>query len=262
MRVKDLIVYLEEIAPKRLEESYDNTGLILGEEEAELSKIVLCLDASVSALDYAIKHKAQLVLSHHPAIFNAIKNFTKNTIENTVLIKAIKNNIALYSYHTNYDSAKGGLTDALCRKFGVKNKMPIIPHFSSQGEYGAGRHGNIDSISNQDFIQLVKSNLSIDIIRFVGQIPSIVSKVAIYNGSYDNAILEELRNIHPDVLITGDLKYHDAQQLMAYDIFTIDAGHYATEIIFIEELASIIKDKFNKLEVLEYRGKDVFNYMQ
>ncbi len=261
MKIKDIIELLEGKAPLSLQESYDNSGLILGNPEFDVSKILISLDADISSLTYAIEQSCQLVLSHHPAIFSGLKNFARNTKEAMVLIKAIKNDVALYSSHTNFDSANGGLTDLLCEKLGIKNIKVIRRRFITSEGTGSGRFGDIDPTSGQEFIESVKSNLSIDVIRYVGQIPETISKVAIYNGSYDSSIVEDLKGICPDVLITGDLKYHDAQELMGYGIFTIDAGHYGTEIIFVEEMTKLIKESFSELEVIQYMGRDVFSYM-
>lgn len=264
MRIKDIIGYLEELAPKSLQEAYDNSGLILGNEDSNISKILICLDSDSKALAYGIEQKCQLVISHHPAIFKALKNFTENTKESSILIKAIKNDIALYSSHTNFDSTKGGLSDLLCKRLGVEKikvlKEQFLSHDEQSGGQGIGRFGDIKPISGENFIELAKIKLSQRVIRYVGEIPQKISKVAVYNGSYDRGIIEELRKISPDVLITGDLKYHDAQELMEYGIFTIDAGHYGTEIIFVEEMAKLLREQFPGLEILQYKGQDVFNY--
>ena len=110
-----------------------------------------------------------MAVSHHPAIFSGLKNFSDNSRETAVLIKAIKNDVALYSSHTNFDSANGGLTDLLCKRLECKIKVMIQQLSATEGT-GAGRYGDIKAISGENFIELVKSSLSIDVIRFVGQI--------------------------------------------------------------------------------------------
>ncbi|MGI6049305.1 MAG: Nif3-like dinuclear metal center hexameric protein [Acetivibrionales bacterium] len=261
MIIKDIIKLIEEKAPVSLQESYDNSGLIFGNPNSDVSKLLICLDVDTRVMSYAIEQGCQLVVSHHPAIFSGLKNFSDNSRETAVLIKAIKNDVALYSSHTNFDSANGGLTDLLCKRLGVQKIKVMIQQLSATEGTGAGRYGDIKAISGENFIELVKSSLSIDVIRFVGQIPEIISKVAVYNGSYDRSILETLGQIGPDALITGDLKYHDAQDLKEKGIFTIDAGHYGTEIIFVEEMTKLIKNRFSDLEVIQYRGHDVFSYI-
>jgi dinuclear metal center YbgI/SA1388 family protein len=258
MKLDEILSFLEEIAPGSFQESYDNSGLILGSPDAELSKILVCLDADSKAIDYAIRQNCDTVLSHHPAIFKAIKTFTADTREGAFLVKAIKNNIALVSCHTNFDSACGGLTDLLCSRIGLNNI--IILKKAASDDHGFGRFGNIVKMSGKEFIDLLRSKLSIDVLRMVGEVPECILTVAVYNGSYDHDILDSLLRLNPDVLVTGDLKYHDAQELMEKGVFTIDAGHYGTEKLFVEEMARFIKARFPDLEVSQFEGTDVFTY--
>jgi len=260
MKLRDLIEYLEGKAPISLQEVYDNSGLILGNPDNEIARVLVCLDVDNDAIEYAVSQNCQLVLSHHPAIFKGLKKFSETTKESSILIKAIKNDIALYSCHTNFDTAGGGLTDLLCEKLGLKDVKVLKTSFVDTAEYGAGRYGEISPINGMEFINMVKTKLSLDCIRYVGDIPTAVTKVAVFNGSFDRDILDSLIKISPVVLITGDLKYHDAQELLFNGIFTIDAGHYGTEIIFVDEIAEIIEKRFSNLSVVLYKGKDVFNY--
>jgi dinuclear metal center YbgI/SA1388 family protein len=259
MKLRNIISFLEEKAPISLQETYDNSGLILGNPDTEVSKVLVCLDVDIDAIDYAISQNCQLVLSHHPTIFKALKKFTDTTKESRILIKAIKNDLALYSSHTNFDSADGGLSDLLCEKIGLKNIKVLRTTAFDSAEYGAGRYGEIKPTDGIEFLNRVKSKLSLECMRYVGQIPQTVTRVAVYNGSYDREILDNLISISPVILITGDLKYHDAQELLFNGIFTIDAGHYGTEILFVEEMADILEERFSNLSVIRYKGKDVFN---
>lgn len=260
MKLRDIISYFESKAPISLQEAYDNSGLIFGNADAEVFKVLVCLDVDIDAIEYAILQNCQLVLSHHPTIFKGLKNFTETSKESSILIKAIKNDLALYSSHTNFDSAEGGLSDLLCGKLGLKNIKVLKTTSPDSAEYGAGRYGETKLTDGMKFINRVKTKLSLDSIRYVGQIPQTVTKVAVYNGSYNRDILSNLISISPVTLITGDLKYHDAQELLYNNIFTIDAGHYGTEIIFVDEIAYMLEERFSNLNVIRYKGKDVFTY--
>lgn len=260
MKLKKIISFLEAKAPISLQEAYDNSGLIFGNPEMEVSKALVCLDVDNDTIEYAISQNCQLVLSHHPTVFKALKKFTGITKESSLLIKAIKNDLALYSCHTNFDSADGGLSDLICAKLGLKS-IKVLKSFSyDSAEYGAGRYGETDPIDGVEFLNMIRLKLSLGVLRYVGQIPQTVIKVAVYNGSYDRDIMDELIKISPIILITGDLKYHDAQELVYNGIFTIDAGHYGTEIIFVDEISGILENEFSQLEILRHYGKDVFSY--
>jgi len=259
VQLERIISFLNEKAPSILQEAYDNSGLILGNPGSIISRVLVCLDADYEAVKKAAELNCQLVISHHPPIFRAVKVFTDETSEGRLLSLAIKNNIALYSSHTNYDSVCGGLTDQLCRKIGlfdikVLKKSPISP------EHGFGRYGHTELVSGREFISRIKKALDLDVVRYVGEIPDTVTLVAVFNGSYDREILHELQEIKPDLLLTGDLKYHDARELMEKGIFTVDAGHFGTEKHFVESMTELLRYKFPQLDIVSYEGEDVFSY--
>lgn len=258
MKLEKILSYLEAVAPGTFQEVYDNSGLILGNTNAEITKVQVCLDTDKNALKHAIENKCQLIVSHHPLVFKAMKSFTDDIKEAAILIEAIKNDIALYSSHTNFDSVNGGLTDLISKRLGLVNINVIKKGIFEDS--GVGRYGEVHPVTPENFIKLLKSILKLDVVRVIGKNPKKIIKVAVFNGSYDRGILEELSYIKPDVLITGDVKYHDAQELIYNRIYTIDAGHYGTEKLFVEEMARILETKFPNLDVIRYEGEDVFRY--
>ena len=107
MKVKDVINYLDSIAPANLQEKYDNSGLIIGNNGDEVSGVLVCLDCLESVVDEALKLKCNLIVAHHPIIFTGLKKINgSNYIERTI-VKAIKNNIHIYAIHTNLDNVSG-----------------------------------------------------------------------------------------------------------------------------------------------------------
>lgn len=260
MELKEIISTIEALAPATFQESYDNSGLILGSPNDEISKVLVCLDADQKALDFAIQQGCELILSHHPVIFKAIKSLADDTREGTFFVKSIKHDIAIYSAHTNFDSAIGGLSDMLCKRIGLRNINILKKAFSIKEDHGFGRYGDITPMSGEQFISMLKAQLSVDVVRLVGAIPESISKVAVCNGSYDRDVLKELCALKPDAFLTGDLKYHDAQELLENGIFTIDAGHYGTEKLFVEEMSKLLETPFPDLKVLRYEGEDVYTY--
>ena len=113
MKINDFEVYMNEIAPTYLKEDFDNVGLMVGDSESDISKILVALDGTLEVIEEAIEKGCDLILTHHPLIFSKPSSITDKTIQGTKIRKLIKNNIALYSAHTNLDSVKGGITDVL-----------------------------------------------------------------------------------------------------------------------------------------------------
>lgn len=125
--LKDITNFLESFAPLGLQESYDNAGLITGDTNSEITTILITLDVTEKVVEEAIQKNAQLIVAHHPIIFSGLKKITgKNYVERTI-IKAIKNDIAIYAAHTNLDSVSGGVNRKICEKLGLENCKILLP---------------------------------------------------------------------------------------------------------------------------------------
>ena len=121
MKLQEITNALEEIAPISYQESYDNSGLLIGDKKQEIKSALLCLDSTEAVIDEAIEKKCDLVIAHHPIIFSGLKRFNGNNEIERVVIKAIKNNIALYAMHTNLDNVSAGVNAKICQKLGIIN---------------------------------------------------------------------------------------------------------------------------------------------
>lgn len=127
MKIKDISHILECEFPLSLQETYDNSGLILGSLESEITGILLSIDITENVLNEAIKRKCNLIISHHPIIFKGILKLTENLFNNNILIKAIKNDIAIYALHTNLDNSLNGINSFLAEKISLKNIKILHP---------------------------------------------------------------------------------------------------------------------------------------
>ncbi len=121
VKLKSILGKLEKHYPKNLGESWDNIGLLLGEIESDIKKVQISLDVTEKTVEHAIKIGANLIISHHPMIFSGLKSITSTTTVGRKVLKLIKNDIAVYSMHTNLDSASGGLNEYIAKKIGAKN---------------------------------------------------------------------------------------------------------------------------------------------
>lgn len=127
MKIKKIIKILEDFAPLSYQESYDNAGLIIGNLEEEVTGVLICLDCVEEILEEAIKNKCNLIIAHHPIVFNELKKITGATYIERVVIKAIKNNIAIYAAHTNLDNATGGVSFKIAEQLGLINCKVLQP---------------------------------------------------------------------------------------------------------------------------------------
>ncbi len=127
MKIHEIISRLEEFAPLSLQEDYDNSGLIIGNMENEVSSILCTVDVTADVIEEAIKLGADLIISHHPVIFKGIKKLTGQTYTELIVIKAIKNNISIYALHTNIDNSIMGVNAVICKKLGLLNCKVLLP---------------------------------------------------------------------------------------------------------------------------------------
>jgi dinuclear metal center YbgI/SA1388 family protein len=127
MQIKDITAYLESIAPLAYQESYDNSGLIVGDKNAVVKRVLITLDCTEAVVDEAIKEKCQLIVAHHPIVFSGLKKLNGKIYVERVVIKAIKHDIAIYAIHTNYDNVLNGVNAMICEKLGIVDCKILAP---------------------------------------------------------------------------------------------------------------------------------------
>ena len=127
MIIKDITDYLESIAPLSLQESYDNSGLILGEPNCTVNKALITLDVTEIVLNEAIEKKCNIIIAHHPIIFSGLKKLNNNSLTEKIIFKAIKNDVSIYAIHTNLDNVIDGVNGILAKKLGIKNVRTLVP---------------------------------------------------------------------------------------------------------------------------------------
>lgn len=125
--VKEFISVIETYAPLSLQESYDNCGLQTGNKNNEVTGVIITLDVNIEVMDEALKNNCNLIIAHHPLTLSGLKKFTGNTLAEQIIIRAIKNDLAIYSAHTNIDSVKNGVSGILANKIGLINQRVLSP---------------------------------------------------------------------------------------------------------------------------------------
>lgn len=127
MKARDIISTIEELAAVQLQESFDNSGLLIGSGEEEVTGVLICLDVTMPVIDEAIEKGFNMIVSHHPMIFNAIKRINMSNVKDEMIVKAIKNDIVIYAAHTNIDSSMPGVSSVLGKALGLTNISILHP---------------------------------------------------------------------------------------------------------------------------------------
>jgi dinuclear metal center YbgI/SA1388 family protein len=243
-----LIAYLEGIAPLHLQEDYDNAGLITGHPQMIVKGVIVCLDALESVVDEAILADCNVIIAHHPIVFRGMKRFNgANYIEKTI-IKAIKNDIAIYAIHTNLDNVyMHGVNSKICDRIGLTDTRILAPKdtMSHQGQAsGSGMIGTLPEVmKSRDFLQMIKDKMELHIIKHTALCQETIRTVAVCGGSGSFLLPHAIKH-GADIFITSDYKYHeyfDADN----KIIIADIGHYESEKYTIDLLNSLIINKFS-----------------
>ena len=241
--VKDMVKILNEMAPPRLAEDWDNVGLLVGRMKKPARVILCSLDFSKEVLEQAQTVHADLIVTHHPAIFKGIRQLTDLDWQTALLLQAAQADIAVYSAHTNLDSAVGGVNDILAALLELTNVEALNGEEDSLE--GLGRIGQLATpLSAEAFAQKVKKALRLPYVTLISaQRP--VSKAAVCGGS-GMSLLNVVAASGADTFVTGDIHYHDAQDAVGKNINLIDATHQGTELPVANHMADRLSLRLSK----------------
>ena len=236
--VKDVFIHLNKLADVKLAENWDNVGLLLGNNNNEVNKVLVCLDVTTDVVEEAIANNVNLIVSHHPLIFKPLKS------------DLIKNDISVISFHTNLDSATLGLNDYLAKLLKLEDIQVLFEH-NLDNTAGLGRVGKLSSpLKYSDFITYLKDKFSLENVAAVIGDKKEISTIALLGGSGADFIytLPEV-----DVYLTGDVGYHVALDAIEMKKNIIDIGHYTESLVkdllldYISELnIEVIKSTVEK----------------
>ena len=368
LKVIDIMDVMEKHYPFRLAEAWDNIGLQVGSPEKQVNKIAIALDLDQQAMEAAIKEKVDMIITHHPLIFKAIKNIDYSEPDGRLLQSIITSDIAVYSAHTNLDAAEAGMNQVLAEILGLNEIQPLykgaedklvkltvfVPlahldqvkgaiHKAGAGYIGKysecsfqtpgtgtfrpqdgaqpflGTRGNVETVEeyrletiayehdikkiveamtaahpyeetaydiypllNQGRIysigrsgiwpepanlktcaEKIKTILNLDVVKIAGDINKDIRRVAVIGGS-GASLINKVKNQGIDLLITGDVKYHEAQEAIKYNMAIIDAGHQETEQIIVPYLGNLLRQElslFKNTEIILLENELLFKYL-
>ena len=239
--VSDILNFMETLAPRNLKMDWDNVGLLCGSKSTPVTRILVALDPFEGVCREAAAFGAELIVTHHPLIFQAPTAITDETSVGRSIQLLCRHGISAINAHTNLDIAPGGVNDVLAAKLGLENITTVDP------EGGLLRMGQVREQPLADFLASVKKNLDCQGLRYVsGSKP--VQKVAVGGGSCAGAMLEAI-GAGCDTFVTADVKYNQFWDAKDLGLNLIDAGHFHTENPVVAVLAEKIAVAFPDVEV-------------
>ncbi len=260
--ISDVARVLCDLAPLELAESWDNVGLLLGDVDRPVSRVMTCLTLTGDVAVEAVAGQADLIVSHHPVLFRPVQRLTSETSEGRTLLKLLQHGIAVFSPHTAFDNALDGINAQLASRLGLVDVQPLRPQCESaesdsagHAVAGGGRWGTLPApASLHAFLDQVKLALGVPHLQFTGSQDHAISTVAVACGSAAE-FLGDARRKGCDVLVTGEARFHACLEARETGIGLILAGHYATERPAVEWLADHLRQALPSLTAWASRSE-------
>lgn len=286
MVCKNIIEILERQSPEKYACDWDNVGLLVGSKEKEIQRIYIALDADDAAIAEAVEVGADMLLTHHPMIFKGLKKVNNEDFIGRRVIELIKNDMAYYAMHTNFDIT--GMADLAAERMGLEERMVLqavavrMPEvlqeaaktddlqsdgISGKSSLGIGKIGILPTEESiKECVARVKKAFEVDAVKvFVNPVDADflerpVRRIAICPGSGKSVIKDALQ-AGAQVLVTGDIDHHEGIDAAACGMTIIDAGHYGIEKIFIPYMKEYLERTLSGVEVIAQKIKQPFIHM-
>ena len=240
--------FLEPFAPLKLAEDWDNVGLLLGRRNKTVKRIMTCLTVTPQSAQEAVDKRVDLIVSHHPVLFRAVKRLTDETPEGAMLLNLIEHNVAVYAPHSAFDSAINGINQRIAKGVGLK-KIKSLQVLDEQTGVGIGRIGQLSKPTKlKDFAAKVRDFFGGVDIDLVGKPDDLVHTVAVTCGAA-GSLFDLVKQARADALLLGETMFHTFLDAQANGVTLILPGQYATERFACKALAEEIAQTFPELDV-------------
>lgn len=242
-KVKDFYGYLNSIAPFETQEDWDNSGMLVGDMDAEVKKVAVALDITHEEIKKAKAIGADLIISHHPVIFNPIKSVTRGSVP----YELVASSINALCCHTSLDIADGGTNDSLAKLLGIevtRTEDPIL------------RLGTVEPTTAENLAGKIAKTLNTKV-RYADAGRKI-EKIAICTGA-GCSLIEAAGEI--DAFITGDASHHNFLDCVQAGITLIAAGHYETEIVVVPVLVKKLQAQFPDIEIIDIKQENPIKFI-
>lgn len=254
LTVATIAQFLEQFAPVRLAEEWDNVGLLVGSANQPVQRLMTCLTLTADSVAEAVREQAELVVTHHPLPFRPLRRLTDDTPEGRLLLELIAARIAVYSPHTAFDSAGRGINQRLAEGLGLVEIAPLTTD-PLDPAIGSGRFGNLEPPTPvAELAARAARFLKIDGLHLVGDPQRPIHRVAIGCGSAGE-LLQRAIACGCDCFVTGETRFHTCLEAEATDVALVLVGHFASEHFAVEQLADLLAEQFRALKVWPSRAE-------
>lgn len=246
VRVRNILEWIDRLAPFRYAESWDNCGLQVGDPEAPVERVLVALDPSSWSIQEAEAHGCGCVVTHHPLLLRPIKTVRPDAYPGSIVFSAILKGISLIAAHTNLDAAVAGTNDQLAKLLALESIEPLETETAWKTEDLYGGMGRIGSLPAQATLRQLAGELRESLgssgIRMIGEPDREVRKVALCTGS-GGSLMELVIGRGCDVYVTGDVKYHEAQLAREAGLCVVDIGHFPSERLIVKPMAEYLQSQ-------------------
>ena len=257
MKLRDIFEKLDDLAPFEDAAQWDNSGLLVGREESEIKKVMLALDARGDVIEAAVREGAQLIVTHHPLIFGSLKKVNAEDFVGRRILTLAENRIACIAMHTNFDRHVMNIEAA--RMLGLERMETFAEAAQTErGELGFGYVGELPgSLTLEECAERVKEVFKLEKVDFFGDRQERISRAAIVSGS-GAEFVDEARQKGAQLLVTGDVKYHNGIDAVEKGICVINAGHYGVEKLFVPYMKKFFERSLPEVEAVEHAEETPF----
>lgn len=224
-KLREIIAALERLAPLKLQDEWDNSGLQVGFPDAEISRVLVCLDITEAIVEEAVARKCNLIVSHHPLLFKPLRQVSDTTYQQRCVVRALASGVSIYSAHTSLDNAPGGVNHQIASLLGLQDLRWLSPR---EGEdAGAGLVGELPQPERDaDFLARVKRTFSVQCLRHSAPDGRMVRRVALCGGAGAFLLRDAIR-AGADCFLSGEFHYHDYFENGG--VLLAELGHYQSE---------------------------------
>lgn len=247
MKCREIIEIIEKTYPKTAALDFDNVGLLAGNTEKEVQRIYLALDATTEVIHNACEWQADMLITHHPLIFSPLRRVTNEDFVGRRVMELIRSDISYYAMHTNYDVL--GMAKLIEGVLGLQEAQTLDVTMDTDAQEGIGKIGILSKeMTLRECCEYVKQCLHLESVSVFGDLDTDVKRLAVSPGSGKSAVRPALQK-GADVLVTGDIGHHEGLDAWEQGLAVIDAGHYGTEYLFMEDLKNYLCKRIKEAEI-------------